>query len=101
MPALLSDAAQKGPILASTPGNLAKFDLGPAFSALRMRNGNLAFLATGANVRVEQYLDFFPQGRPAMGAGWMLELEVPLPPTPRATVVGHDEQFPIDNVMLG
>jgi hypothetical protein len=54
-----------------------------------------------AHIRVEQYLDLFPQGRYAMGTGWMLELEVPLPPTPRATVVGHDEHFPIDNAMLG
>jgi hypothetical protein len=84
----------------SAPHHRLGIDLGAALAAYRIGHCDLAILAQGANVGIEQQLDIFSHCRTAMGAGLVLELEIPDFPALGAAVVRYNLDFTVSNVFL-
>ena len=53
------------------------------------------------DVRIEQHLAGLAERQAARGAAWMLELEIPVFPTLRTPVMGHNLDLALTEIALG
>jgi hypothetical protein len=61
----------------------------------------LPFIAMRTDVRIEQHLAGLAERQAARGAAWMLELEIPVFPTLRTPVMGHNLDLALTEIALG
>jgi len=85
----------------SAPNHDAGFDALATLVTYRDGQRDLSLLTKGADISVEEQLDFSTHSRTALRAGRVIELEVPQPITLGTAVVRDDLDLAIDHVLLG